>query len=220
MELAQLLNDELAAVVAQVRRGLVQIWNKDGSIGAGTVWRSDGLIVTNAHVAVDGRVGRRRELFVRLEDGRLLPAALLAYDTASDLAALSIEADHLPTINPGDSRLLRPGNWVMALGHPWGVIDALTAGIVIDMGVNLPERADGREWIALSLKLRPGHSGGPLMNSQGEVVGINTMIAGPEVGFAIPVHLVQQFLQDHTGQTPPPVEEALPEPEEIDVIII
>jgi len=88
----------------------------------------------------------------------------------------------------------------MAAGHPWGVVDALTGGVVIGMGANLPEQFDDREWLALDMKMRPGHSGGPLVNSAGQLVGINTLIRGPEVSFAIPVHVVKAFLKDSLGQ--------------------
>jgi serine protease Do len=113
-----------------------------------------------------------------------------------DLAALSIEASGLPTIEPGDSRKLRPGEWVLALGHPWGVIGAATGGIVIGIGADLPEMPfAGREWLAVSLHMRPGHSGGPLIDTAGRLVGVNTMINGPDVGMAVPVHVIKKFLR-------------------------
>jgi S1-C subfamily serine protease len=87
----------------------------------------------------------------------------------------------------------------MALGHPWGVQGAATSGIVIGKGTNLPEMPPGRDWIALSLHLRPGHSGGPLLNADGALIGINTMITGPDVGFAIPVDTVKFFLRQALG---------------------
>lgn len=86
------------------------------------------------------------------------------------------EANHLPTIALGDSRQLQPGQWVLALGHPWGVLGAVTAGIVIDIGrpPEIPSAAL-REFIQVGLHLRPGHSGGPLVDVQGRLVGINTI---------------------------------------------
>jgi serine protease Do len=124
---------------------------------------------------------------------------VLASDRGQDIAALAIEARDVPTIKLGDSRNIRAGEWVMALGHPWGLRDSLTAGVVIGKGVDLPEMQPGREWLALGLHLRPGHSGGPLLNVKGELIGINTMITGPEVGFAIPVHVVKHFLKETLG---------------------
>ncbi len=188
--LIQQLNDEMSGAVEGVRRSLVEIHNGHGA-GAGTIWHPDGLIITNAHV-----VRGRRGLHVTLPDKRTLPARLLAHDDQHDLAALSIDATGLPTIEVGDSRLLKAGQWVMAIGHPWGIAGAVTAGIVIGEGAQLPEMAaSGREWIAVSLHMRPGHSGGPLVDIDGRLVGINTMITGPDVGMAVPVHVVKAFLR-------------------------
>ncbi len=198
----QQLSDQMAGVAIQVQNTLVQITDGRGSIGAGTIWHSDGLIVTNAHVVIEhDRRGlvQQRQLSVILPDGRTLPASILAIDEANDLAALAVNAQDLPVIEPGDSQALRPGEWVMALGHPWGVRDSMTAGVVIGAGNNLPEMQPGREWIALNLTLRPGHSGGPLVNTDGHLVGINTMISGPEVGFAVPSHVVKNFLKEALG---------------------
>lgn len=201
----------MADTSAAVRRSLVQITDGRGSIGAGTIWHSDGLIMTNAHVVAERNRRQQvqlRNLTVVVPDGREFPATVLAMDVENDLAALSINADNLPTITLGDSRQVRAGQYVMALGHPWGVRDALTAGVVIGVGAELPEMLPGREWIALNLQLRPGHSGGPLVDTEGRLIGINTMISGPEVGFAVPVHIVKQFLKDALGHKP---EQAAPE---------
>lgn len=210
MTLLQQFSDAMADTFVAAQRSLVQLHDGRGSIGAGTIWHADGLIVTNAHVVLDydrrpgrgpwrGRMVSTRELVANLHDGRELPAQLLAVDEANDLAALVVDADDLPTITPGDSKALRPGQWVMALGHPWGVRDALTAGVVIGAGADLPEMRTGREWIALNLRLRPGHSGGPLIDTHGHLVGVNTMITGPEIGFAVPAHTVKAFLKQALG---------------------
>jgi serine protease Do len=188
------LNDALADRITTVQRSLVQISNGRAA-GAGTIWHRDGLIITNAHV-----VRGRNHLQVTLPDGRKLPTQILAADDALDVAALSVSAHDLPTIELGDSKSLKPGEWVMAIGHPWGVQGAVTSGVVIGTGAQLPEMGNmqpGREWIALSLHMRPGHSGGPLVESAGRLVGINTMITGPNVGYAIPVHVVKRFLKEH-----------------------
>lgn len=193
----QELNDALAETIDRVRGSLVQISNGRGA-GAGTIWHSDGLIITNAHV-----VRGHQNLQVGLPDERVLSAQVIAYDENLDLAALSVDARDLPTIAIGDSRRLKAGQWVMAVGHPWGVQGAVTSGVVIGLGDSLPEMGQmqpGREWIALSLHMRPGHSGGPLVDSAGRLVGINTMITGPDVGFAIPVQTVKSFLKETLGQ--------------------
>lgn len=193
----QQLNDELAEAVASVRRSLVQITNGRGGAGAGTVWHADGLIVTNAHV-----VTGRGHLHVTFQNGETLPARIIAIDEELDLAALSVEANDLPTVEIGDSRQLRAGQWVMSLGHPWGILNSATGGVVISMGPTVGDMrsATGRDWLAVSLHLRPGHSGGPLFDVEGRLVGVNTLMNGPEVGVAIPVHVVKAFLKDKLGR--------------------
>lgn len=195
-DLIQQLNDALANRIDHVHESLVQISNGQGA-GAGTIWHSDGLIITNAHV-----IRGHNNLNVTLSDGRTFPASIIAADDRLDLAALSINATNLPTIQTGDSHKLKAGQWVMAIGHPWGVQGAVTSGVIIGVGDQLPEMGQiqpGREWIALSLHMRPGHSGGPVVDSDGRLIGINTMITGPDVGIAIPAHIVKAFLKDAIG---------------------
>jgi serine protease Do len=190
MKLLQQLNAEMGRVVEQARRSLVRIGNGWEGQGAGTIWNADGLVVTNAHVV------RRSHPKVALPDGRTLPARVVAHDGERDLALLSVEASGLPAIEPGDSRNLQPGEWVFALGHPWGVAGAATAGIVIGVGAEMPEMSPlGREWIMVSLRLRPGNSGGPLVDARGRLIGVNTLMTGPEVGGAIPAHVVKEFVR-------------------------
>ena len=182
--LVQQLNDEVAAVVQDGRRSLVQVRNGRRGAGAGTVWHPDGLILTNAHVA------GREPLEVLLADGRSLPARVLARSDALDLAVME----------PGESRGRRPGQPVRALGHPWGVVGAAVAGVVIGVERHWPEGpASEREWICVSLNLRPGNSGGPLIDAQGRLVGVNTVMTGPEVGLAVPVHVAKAFLVEALG---------------------
>jgi serine protease Do len=179
-----------------VQAGLVQITNGRGGAGAGTIWHADGLIVTNNHV-VDGR----GDLHVTLQNGDTYPAHILAQAENLDLAALSIAATDLPIIEPGDSQNLKPGQWVTALGHPGGVLNSATGGVVIAMGKQLGDITfnNGHDWLAVNLKLRPGHSGGPLVDAQGRLIGVNTIMNGPEVGVAIPVHVVKAFLKQALG---------------------
>ena len=189
-------NQGLADIAEQVQASLVQVQSGRGrGVGAGTVWHSDGLILTNAHV-----VGRRnhREILVTLADGRNLPATLLARDDAQDIAALRVDAQDLATITLGDSQQLAAGNLVFAIGHPWGILGAVSAGIVIGEGIvpltidpahtrAVNQSASERQWLAIDLRLRPGNSGGPLVDSMGRLVGLNTAMSGPEVGLAVPV---------------------------------
>ena len=191
----QRLNDEMASVVDVARRSLVQVRNGWGGAGAGTIWHPEGLIITNAHVV------QQAPLTVTLAGDCTLPARVLARDTTADLAALVVEASGLPAIELGDSRDLQPGQWVLALGHPWGIRDAVTAGIVIGTGSAWPNApGHGGEWIAVNLPLRPGNSGGPLVDVHGRLLGINTMVTGPDVGFAVPVHRAKLFLVERLGR--------------------
>ena len=144
----QRLNDEAADVIETARRSLVQIRNHVRGAGAGTVWHPDGLILTNAHVVREG------PLRVELADGRVLPARMLARSDALDLAALGVDAKGLPVMGLGQSKLLRSGQPVMAVGHPWGVVGAATAGVVIGVGQHWPEGTGSeREWIGVNLNL-------------------------------------------------------------------
>ena len=190
----QQLNGELASVVEMVGQGLVQVLNGRGSAGAGTIWHPDGLVVTCAHVLGRG------PLRVRLPDGSSFPARMLASVHGHDLAALAVDATGLSVIELGASSRLQAGQWVMALGHPWGVVGAATAGVVIGMGREGEEASPhGRDWITVSLHLRPGYSGGPLVDAHGRLVGVNTMMVGPDVGVAVPVHAAKAFLRETVG---------------------
>jgi serine protease Do len=194
--LMQDLNAALAGVTRQAMDGLVQVSDGGHGAGAGTIIHPQGMILTAAHVVQHGHVQ------VGLRDGRWLPAKILAHSPERDLALLDVETDDLPAIELGDSRSLQAGTWVMALGHPWGVLGGTTAGVVIGVGPHLPEAPRrGREvsWIAVSAHLRPGHSGGPLVDHAGRLVGINTMMAGPDVGLAVPVEEAKAVLRQALG---------------------
>jgi serine protease Do len=202
MSVFEQLNKRLSDLAAEARRSLVRITSGRGrqqGSGSGTIWHSDGLIVTNAHVV------QRGALRVALHDGRELTGKLIAADEQLDLAAISIEASNLPTVALGDSRRLKAGASVCAMGFPYGLESGLTFGVVIGSGAKLPELpANGREWLALSLHLRPGHSGGMLLDASGKLVGVNTMITSLDVGFAIPMHVVKRFLKARLGITEVP----------------
>ena len=183
------LNHDLQSLIEQARSGLVRLGIAGTGFGTGTIWHADGLILTNAHVA------QERLLTVQFPDGTERPGEVVARDLSLDLAAILVEAHNLPALPLGDSRALRPGSCVVALGFPWGV-EAATSGVVIGHGSQMSERpAIGREWLAVSLQLRPGHSGGALLDAHGRLVGINTIMAGPEVGLAIPVHVAKDFVR-------------------------
>ena len=194
MSAIQQLNDELATLVETAGRSLVEV--KDGRHGgaAGTVWHSAGLILTNAHV-----VNHKRPRVV-LPDGRTLDARILAHDTSHDLAALSVDAEGLYPIALGKSSALKPGQFVVALGHPWGVKGVATAGIVMGSGPEYLKISYSQGLVAVNLPLRPGNSGGPLIDCEGRLVGINSMMTGSDTGLAIPVDAAKAFLRANASR--------------------
>lgn len=196
-DLLQQLNGEMAEVVERVKQSLVHVSNNGQSHGAGIVIRPDGLILTNAHVI------RYRSVQVTLPDGRSVSARIVAYDPDRDLAALRVEAQGLSALELADSGNLLPGQWVFAVGHPWGIAGAVTSGIAIGGAAALAEQPNSRGWLAANLHLRPGNSGGPLVDVQGNLIGINTVMAGPEVGLAISAEVVRAFLHEHAEELGP-----------------
>lgn len=181
------LAGELTAVGEALRRSTVQVRTRGWSGGgSGVIWRPDGLIVSNAHVA------RGREATVELWDGRTLPARVAARDPGRDLAALRIEATELPAAIPAEDRALRAGDLVLALGNPLGWTGALSLGVVHAVERTRPGGAP--RWIRADVRLAPGNSGGPLADARGRVVGINTMIARG-LAMAVPVTAVTRFLR-------------------------
>ena len=184
------LSDALSGVAGRIRRSLTVVHNGRLGAGAGVVWRSSGLIVTNNHVIAHGKPR------VTLDDGREFPARILAQDAEIDLALLQIEANELPAAPIADSRSLRVGQMVMAIGHPWGQRAFLTCGIVSGMSQAETRGKRGSVPVIRSdVRLAPGNSGGPLVDASGAVVGINTMIVGGDQGIAIPSHVASEFAQ-------------------------
>jgi serine protease Do len=157
------------------------------STGSGFIIDSSGTIVTNAHV-VEGADW----IQVRTFDGRRFTATLLGQDARVDLAVIKIEGGgQLPVLSFGDANRLRVGEFVMALGHPFGLEHSVSLGIVSRKGAPLTVAAPGFDFIQTDAAINPGNSGGPLVNMAGEVVGINTMAArNGSLGFAIPSNLV------------------------------
>ncbi|HEY3107392.1 MAG TPA: trypsin-like peptidase domain-containing protein [Chloroflexota bacterium] len=180
----EMLGAAAVEVAEQVWASVVQVSTNGHGAGAGTIWRSDGVVVTNHHVA-PGETAT-----VTLADTRSYPARAIARDPANDLAVLKIDARDLPAVTVGDPRALRPGEIVLAVGHPFGVKNAVTVGLVTE-ALRRGER--GRELIQADVLLGPGNSGGPLANARGQVVGINAMVAGG-LGLAVPSYLVAPLL--------------------------
>ncbi|MBI2383212.1 MAG: DegQ family serine endoprotease [Gammaproteobacteria bacterium] len=156
------------------------------SLGSGFVLWEDGYVLTNAHV-----VREASEIIVRLSDRRELPAKVVGSDDRSDLALLKIEADDLPAVALGDATRLRVGQWVLAIGSPFGFDHSVTAGIVSAKGRALPSE-NYVPFIQTDVAINPGNSGGPLFNIRGEVIGVNSQIFSQTggymgVSFAIPI---------------------------------
>ncbi len=156
------------------------------AVGSGFVIGSDGHVLTNAHV-VDGA----DEVTVRLSDKREFKAKVLGTDKRTDIALLKIEAKDLPKVTIGDPDKLKVGEWVVAIGKPFGLENTMTAGIVSAKGRDLPQE-NLVPFIQTDVAINPGNSGGPLFNMKGEVVGINSLIysrTGGYMGlaFAIPI---------------------------------
>ncbi|HVH83257.1 MAG TPA: DegQ family serine endoprotease [Steroidobacteraceae bacterium] len=158
--------------------------------GSGFLIRSDGLIMTNAHV-----VKGASEVTVRLTDRREYPAKVVGIDERSDIALVKISAKNLPTVKLGDSRTLKVGEWVLAIGAPFGFDNSATAGIV--SAKNRPLNGDAVPFIQTDVPINPGNSGGPLFNMRGEVVGVNSQIYSRSggymgVSFSIPIDVAMK----------------------------
>jgi serine protease Do len=166
-------------MIEDAQRSVVQVRSSGRGIGAGVIWPGDGLVLTNHHV-ISGR-RRRGNIRVALHDGRTLDADVMKSDRSLDLALLGLEGDHgdLPAAPVGDSDALRVGELVYAIGHPWGSVGAVSAGIVGGVGeLRGPGRGSSARYVRSDVALAPGNSGGPLLNARGEVVAINAMIFG------------------------------------------
>jgi serine protease Do len=166
------------------------------AMGTGFIISSDGYVLTNRHV-VDGA----NQVTVRLSDRREFTAKVVGSDEQSDVALLKIPTTGLPTLRLGDSNLLRPGQWVVAIGSPFGLDHSVTAGIVSAVGRSNPY-ADQRyvPFIQTDVAINRGNSGGPLLNTRGEVVGINSQIFSNSggymgVSFAIPIDVAMSAVK-------------------------
>jgi serine protease Do len=181
----------LGEIADRLRRStvLVRPGGSKGN-GSGVLWSSDGLIVTNAHVAQASRAE------ISLWDGREFPAEVTSRDARRDLAALRISAGDLLAAEATDSSRVRPGEIAIAVGNPLGFVGALTTGVVHAVG---PLRGLGSQsWVQSDVRLAPGNSGGPLADARGRVIGINAMVAG-RLALAIASNEVMRFLRGESG---------------------
>jgi serine protease Do len=177
-------------VAERLRRSTVLIYSglrgRGTGSGSGVIWSDSGLLITNAHVVPGSHV------CAQLWDGREFQAQVTERDHSRDLAALRISAQGLPSISIGDSSRIRAGELAVAIGNPLGFVGALSTGVVHGVG---PVRGLGPStWVQANVRLAPGNSGGPLANAAGQVIGINSMVAG-RLALAIPSNTVNAFLQ-------------------------
>ena len=167
---------------------------KAQSLGSGFVYSSDGYIITNHHVIADAE-----QIIVKLNDKRELEAKLIGSDASSDIALLKIKVKNLKPVKIGNSEKLKVGQWVLAIGSPFGFESTVTAGIVSAIGRSLPND-NYVPFIQTDVAINPGNSGGPLFNLQGEVVGINAQIFSRSGGFmglsfAIPMDVAENVIK-------------------------
>ncbi|MBD2244282.1 HhoA/HhoB/HtrA family serine endopeptidase [Nostoc sp. FACHB-888] len=155
--------------------------------GSGFILSEDGELLTNAHVVADTDTVQ-----VTLKDGRSLEGKVVGVDSVTDVAVVKIKADHLPTVKLGNSQNLIPGQWAIAIGNPLGLDNTVTIGIIsatdrTSTQVGVPDKRVS--FIQTDAAINPGNSGGPLLNAQGEVIGVNTAIRADAqgLGFAIPI---------------------------------
>ena len=167
------------------------------SLGSGVIVRPDGYILTNAHV-----VGRQTAgVTVTLADNREFEAEIVGRDESTDIALLEIDANGLPTVPWGDSTALRIAEWVLAVGNPFQLNQTVTLGIVSAVGRDNLGVARYEDFIQTDAAINPGNSGGALINSSGELIGINTAIYSDSggyqgIGFAVPSNLAQRVMDD------------------------
>jgi len=164
--------------------------------GSGFIINQDGYVLTNEHV-----VRKADKIKVTLSDGREFDGEVIGSDVTSDMAIVKIKADHLPMVALGDSDKLRVGEIVVAIGNPYGLQQTVTMGVVSAKGRSIPTGIEGhvyKDFIQTDAAINPGNSGGPLLNTKGEVVGINTAIIpyAQGIGFAIPIKIAKKNIDD------------------------
>jgi len=195
--LAGRFGEAAAAISERLRAGVAVVRGSGGGNGSGTVWREDGLVITNNHVATGERAQGA------FADGRACEARVVARGPSVDLAALQAGEGELTALSWGDSSAPKGGQVVLAVGNPLGETRAVTAGIVSGVGTGIsggPVRL--REAVQANITLLPGNSGGPLADAQGRVVGINSMVMGPGVAIAVPSNTVERFLLERAPGGP------------------
>jgi len=193
---AALFSGQVESLLAELSHSIVVVQalgqdrRRSRGAGAGILLDESGHLLTNAHV-----MGRQQAARIQFQDGRSEQARLVSIDMEIDLALLKFDGRDEKAARLGDSRQLSVGEVVFTIGHPWGLAHSATSGVVSSLD---HARTHGRYGLIPIIRtdalLAPGNSGGPLLNSSGEVVGINTMIVGGDQGMAIPSAVIKEFL--------------------------
>lgn len=198
------LEQQLIEVLGRAKQSVVQVRNGQRGIGTGVIWRTGpqfAEIITNHHVVA----GEASALRVVLHNDHDYAAQVTRRSPELDLAMLRIatQGEAMTAASVADSAKLRIGEWVFAIGNPWGARDVVTHGIVSGFGkVGIRGTDRVAEYVRSDVALAPGNSGGPLLNIRGEVIGINAMIMGGDLSVAIPSHVASEWI---AGQPDNPV---------------
>jgi serine protease Do len=187
---ARAVSSNVSGLAEMLREAVVEVRSGESASGTGIIWGGAGLIVTNAHC-----IRRGAPLHVDAA-GKWREAQALAYHPHHDLALLASPNVSGPLLELRDPETLRPGELVFAHGHPLGIRDSLAMGVLHAV---TRDRAKAPRWIVADVRLAPGNSGGPLVDAEGRLVGINSMVVNG-LGVAVPASLVQQFVERALSQ--------------------
>ncbi|MCS6773988.1 MAG: trypsin-like peptidase domain-containing protein [Anaerolineae bacterium] len=195
--LTSTLRQQAAEIVRAARQSVVQVQLDQRGLGAGIIWHSGSQrsrVLTNAHVVA--AAGRRPAIRVKLPDERSVPAEVVATQRELDLALLEVPLGGLKPARRRVSNLPRPGELVFAIGHPFGDPEVVTVGLISGIGYLVwPRQGQRTPYLFSDVRLAPGNSGGPLINADGEVVGIAAMIIGGDLSTAIPALVAQRWVE-------------------------
>ena len=187
---ARAASTNLNGLAELLRQAVVEVRSGDSGSDTGIIWGGSGLVVTNAHCV-------RRGAPLQVDDGdKWREAHALAYHPHHDLALLASPSVSGPLLELRDPETLRTGELVFAHGHPLGIRDALAMGVLHAV---TRDKSKAPRWIVADVRLAPGNSGGPLVDAEGRLVGINSMVVNG-LGVAVPVSLVQQFVERALAQ--------------------
>jgi serine protease Do len=182
---------DLEGVAGRLRASTVRVQRRRSGGGSGIIWRSTGLIVTNAHVVPSAKTR------ITFADGNVLAGTIRSRDFERDLAVVQVDAHDLPAVELGDSDKVAIGQLVLAIGNLPHIAGAARIGIVHAFGQR--DSAFRRRWIEADVDLPPGYSGGPLCDVAGRIVGVNSMVGRDGRAFAVPSNIAEAFLSNLQG---------------------